>query len=276
MQLPHKDASAYLPTEAGYFPVDGEEAVAGNTSYWSSTAEEYLEDFGEFLGDVQFRWCPEGLLETDAELLGPLASLRSQRLLEIGAGAGQCARWLRAQGVDAVATDIAPGMVRAGEEINRKTGIDLRLTVADARQLPFPNGYFDQVFTAFGAIPFVKEARDVHREVKRVLKPGGWWTFATTHPFKWTFPDDPFSTTANRSYFDRTPYAERSPGGTYAEFHRTIGDHVEDLTSIGFALARIVEPEWSPGNTHVWGGWGPERGRLLPGTIIFQAQRIDT
>lgn len=268
-------APDHHPLEAGYFDVDAEEAVRGNAAYWSASADEYLAEFGDFLGPAEFRWCPEGLVEAEAELLGPVRELRQQRVLEIGAGAGQCSRWLRKHGVEAHATDLAPGMVRAGLELNRRSGIEVPLTVADARELPFPDASFDQVFTAFGAIPFVKEAAQVHREVHRVLREGGWWTFATTHPIRWAFPDDPSGLSATRSYFDRTPYAERSPGGTYAEFHRTLADHVAELVASGFTITRVVEPEWSEGNTHVWGGWGPERGRILPGTLIVRARRGD-
>jgi len=270
---PGEPPPPFSPTAAGYFPVDGEDAVAGNAAYWSQGARDYLAEYGEFLGDTQFRWCPEGLLESEAELLGPLPRLRHQHLLEVGAGAAQCSRWLTREGVRVTATDLAPGMITAAKRLNAATGITMPLLVADARALPFDDGCFDQVFTAFGAIPFVKDAQEVHREVHRVLRPGGWWTFATTHPLRWAFPDDPTSLTANRSYFDRTPYAERSPSGTYAEFHRTLGDHVAEVTSAGFVITAMIEPEWSAGNPHVWGGWGPERGKYLPGTLIIQARR---
>ena len=270
---PGQTPDSFFPTAAGYFSVGAEEAVAGNAAYWSESAREYLSDYGEFLGDTQFRWCPEGLLESEAELLGPLPRLRHQHLLEVGAGAAQCSRWLTCEGVSVVATDLAPGMIEAAKRLNAATGITMPLLVADARALPFDDGCFDQVFTAFGAIPFVKDAEEVHREVHRVLRPGGWWTFATTHPLRWAFPDDPTSLTANRSYFDRTPYAERSPGGTYAEFHRTLGDHVAEVTSAGFVITAMIEPEWSADNRHIWGGWSPERGRYLPGTLIIQARR---
>lgn len=260
------------PVQAGYFDVDGEAAVDGNRAYWSGHAGEYLSEFGDFLGDAQFRWCPEGLLESDAAILGVPAELSDQRLLEVGAGAAQCSRWLAARGIEVVATDLAPGMVEAARELNRRTGIDVPVEIADARALPFEAASFDQVFTAFGAIPFVADARQVHREVARVLRPGGYWTFAATHPVRWAFPDDPEGLTVTRSYFDRTPYAERSVEGTYAEFHRTIGDHVRDLVASGFTIVDVVEPEWSDGNSHIWGGWGPVRGALLPGTIIFRSR----
>jgi len=55
----------------------------------------------------------------------------------------------------------------------------------------------------------------------------------------------------------------------YAEYHRTIGDHVREVIGAGLTLIDLVEPEWPAENTNVWGGWGPERGALLPGTAIF-------
>lgn len=257
---------------AGYEAVDGAAAARANADWWSSEAPGYLAEHGAFLGDADFCWCPEGLREADAHLLGPLETLRTERVLEIGAGAAQCSRWLVSQGVDAVATDVAPGMVEAAAELDARTGIAVPARVADARDLPFDDGAFDVVFTAFGAIPFVPDADRVHREVARVLRDGGRWVFSVTHPLRWAFPDDPTAAglTVVRSYFDRTPYVELDADGRpiYAEFHRTIGDHVRDVVGAGFTIVDLVEPEWPAGHEGIWGGWGPERGALLPGTAI--------
>jgi SAM-dependent methyltransferase len=148
---------------------------------------------------------------------------------------------------------------------------------ADARALPFADATFDVAFTAFGAIPFVPDAARVHAEVARVLRPGGRWVFAVTHPLRWAFPDDPSERglTADRSYFDRRPYVELGGSGAvlYAEYHRTIGDHVAEVVGAGFVIDRLVEPEWPAGHERTWGGWGPVRGRLLPGTAIFVTHR---
>ena len=43
----------------------------------------------------------------------------------------------------------------------------------------------------------------------------------------------------------------------YAEYHRTVGDHVADLVAAGLRLERVVEPEWPLGHERTWGGWGP-------------------
>ncbi|QOR72338.1 class I SAM-dependent methyltransferase [Ruania alkalisoli] len=262
---------------AGYEPVDPVAAASANGDWWSDEAPGYLAEHGDFLGAADFRWCPEGLRESDAGLLGDLAALRAAEVLEIGAGAAQCSRWLRARHVHATASDVADGMARASAQLDTATGVQVPFVVADARDLPFPDQSFDVVFTAFGAIPFVPDAVRVHAEAARVLRPGGRWVCSVTHPVRWAFPDDPTDAglTLVRSYFDRAPYVERDAQGKplYAEFHRTLSDHIRDVIAAGFTLVDLVEPEWQPGNTHVWGGWGPERGALLPGTLIMVAER---
>jgi ubiquinone/menaquinone biosynthesis C-methylase UbiE len=254
----------------GYVRVpDGRGGAAART-WWDEHAGEYLQEHGAFLGPADFCWCPEGLRESEAGLLGDVAG---RRVLEIGAGASQCSRWLARQGAQVVATDVSAGMLRAGQALDHATGTRTPALVADARRLPFAARSFDTVFTAFGALPFVPDAARVHHEAARVLRPGGRWVFAVTHPVRWAFPDDPSAAglTVTRSYFDRTPYVELAAEDrvVYAEYHRTVGDHVADLAGAGFRLDRLVEPEWPAGHDRTWGGWGPERGAVLPGTAIF-------
>jgi hypothetical protein len=110
-------------------------------------------------------------------------------------------------------------------------------------------------------------------EVARVLRPPGRWVCAVTHPLRWVFPDDPThrGMTAVRSYFDTTPYVELDDRGevAYVEHHRTLGDWVRALVGAGFTVEDLVEPQWPAGHERVWGGWGPYRGRFVPGTAIF-------
>ncbi|AEE45972.1 class I SAM-dependent methyltransferase [Cellulomonas fimi] len=256
--------------DAGYRDVPDAEGGAAGRTWWDANAREYLDEHGDFLGPAEFTWCPEGLREDDAHLLGDVTG---RRVLEIGAGAAQCTRWLREHGALAVATDVSGGMLAQGRAYDAAAGSSTPLVQADARALPFADGAFDVVFTAFGAIPFVPDADRVHAEAARLLRRGGRWVFAVTHPLRWAFPDDPseHGLTAARSYFDRRPYVETGASGRvlYAEYHRTVGDHVAELVGAGFVLERLVEPEWPAGHERTWGGWGPVRGALLPGTAIF-------
>ena len=59
----------------------------------------------------------------------------------------------------------------------------------------------------------------------------------------------------------------------YAEYHRTVADHVADVVGAGLVLDGLVEPEWPAGHDRVWGGWGPVRGARLPGTLIVRTHR---
>jgi SAM-dependent methyltransferase len=259
---------------AGFRHVAPAEGGRAGRSWWDANAEEYLAEHGDFLGPADFCWCPEGLREGDARLLGDVAG---RDVLEIGAGAAQCSRWLLTQGARVVATDVAGGMLRGGRRLDAQTGVVTPVLQADARALPFEDASFDTVFTAFGALPFVPDAGRVHAEVARVLRPGGRWVFSVTHPIRWAFPDDPseHGLTAIRSYFDRRPYVETDEAGAvvYAEYHRTLGDHVADVVGAGLVVDRLVEPEWPEGHTRTWGGWGPVRGALLPGTAILLTHR---
>ena len=252
---------------------DAESRVASRR-WWDSDADDYQDEHGAFLGDVDFVWCPEGLREADAKLLG---DVRGRRVLEVGCGAAAGARWLAGQGAEVVALDLSAGMLRHAREAADRSGVRVPLVQADALALPFADGAFDIACTAFGAIPFVADSGAVMREVARVLRPGGSWVFSITHPMRWIFLDEPGpeGLLAVNSYFDRRPYVEQDGEGVpgYVEQHRTLGDRVRELVGAGFVLRDLVEPEWPAGHEGIWGQWSPLRGRLFPGTAIFVADR---
>lgn len=250
--------------------VDAAESRSANRLWWDADADDYHAEHGDFLGDDDFVWCPEGLREEHAGLLG---DVRGKRVLEVGCGAASCARWLAGQGAEAVGLDISAGMLRHGVDAAKRSGTHVPLVQASADLLPFATDSFDMACSAFGGVPFVADVGAVFREVARVLRPGGKWVFAVTHPMRWIFPDDPGPTglTATNSYFDRTPYLEIDGDGraTYVEHHRTLGDFVRALSGAGMRLTDLIEPEWPEGHTQIWGQWSPLRGRLFPGTAIF-------
>ncbi|WP_414655044.1 class I SAM-dependent methyltransferase [Jatrophihabitans sp.] len=251
-------------------PVAADVTTRANRGWWDTDADDYHAEHGTFLGDADFVWCPERLREAEAHLLG---DVRGQDVLEVGCGAAMCSRWLVGEGARPVAFDLSAGMLRHARDGARRTGVGLPLVQADAEHLPFRDASFDQAFTAFGAIQFVADSARLMREVARVLRPGGRWTFATTHPTRWAFPDDPGpeGLTATMPYFDRTPYVEvgADGGALYVEHHRTLGDRVREIAAAGFRLVDLVEPEWPLGHAQVWGQWSPTRGRILPGTAIY-------
>jgi SAM-dependent methyltransferase len=254
--------------------VTEEETLRANRGDWDRTADEYQAEHGEFLGDAGFVWCPEGLDEAEARLLGDVAG---RRVLEVGCGAGQCSRWLVTQGARAFGFDLSVRQLQHSHRIDDDTGVRVPVVCATATDVPFRDGTFDLACSAFGALPFVLDAARVLREVSRVLRPGGRFVFSVSHPLRWTLPDDPTEAglTVTGSYFDRSPYVEQDAAGraTYVEHHRTVGDWVRAVHAAGLVLYDLVEPEWPEGHDRTWGGWGPLRGRLLPGTAILCCSR---
>jgi SAM-dependent methyltransferase len=264
------------PTTGGFTgrDVTNAESRLASRRWWDQDADEYQAEHGTFLGDVDFVWCPEGVREADAHLLG---DVRGKQVLELGCGAAAGARWLAVQGAEVTGLDLSAGMLRHARAAQERSGVRVPLVQADALALPFADRSFDIVCTAFGAVPFVADSAAAMREVARVLRAGGSWVFSITHPMRWIFWDEPDQSglVVHNSYFDRTPYVERDPSGavTYVEQHRTLGDRVRELVAAGFALRDLVEPEWPESNAQIWGQWSPLRGRLFPGTAIFVSDR---
>jgi SAM-dependent methyltransferase len=173
--------------------------------------------------------------------------------------------------------DLSAGQLDQAVALNTSTGVDVPLVQGDAQRLPFRDGSFDLACSAYGALPFVADSAAVMREVARVLRPGGRWVFATTHPFRWCFLDDPgpAGLVVESSYFDRRAYVEQDDEGraTYVEHHRTFGDRVREIVAAGLQVVDVVEPEWPEGHEEAWAQWSPLRGRLMPGTVIFVTVR---
>jgi SAM-dependent methyltransferase len=253
--------------------VDEAESRRANGPDWDRYADEYQATHGSFLGDIGFVWGPEGLTE---EVVGALGDVTGRDVLEVGCGAGQCSRWVAAQGGRPVGLDLSHRQLQHSRRIDADSGVAVPSVQGTATHLPFADDTFDVAFCSFGALQFVQDLERAVAETARVLRPGGRFAFSITHPTRWMFPDDPGEAglVASQSYWDRTPYVEVEDSTgvvAYVEHHRTLGDWVRVLAGHGFALTDLVEPEWPEGHDRVWGGWSGTRGRFTPGTAIFVA-----
>lgn len=268
------EGAAPQPREVGFRPVTAAETERANRRDWDDEADDYQRQHGEFLGDAGFVWSPEGLGEVEARLLGDVSG---KRVLEVGCGAGQCSRWLRTQGAEVIGVDLSLRQLQHSRRIDQETQVAVPVACATATALPLPAGCVDLACSAFGALPFLLDIDTALAEVHRVLRPGGRFVFSVVHPVRRMLPDDPSAAglTVVRSYFDRTPYVELGRDGapTYVEPHHTLADWIAAIVGAGLVLERLVEPEWPVGHTRTWGGWGPERGALVPGTAIFVTRR---
>lgn len=242
-------------------------ASHANRKYWDGDAADYHETHPEYLSS--FYWCPEMLHESDAQLLG---NISNQRVLEIGCGSAPCANWLHTTYPQAtvIGCDLSLSMLR------HSTG-STPLVQADALALPFAPASFDTIFSAFGAIPFIEDLTSLFQTCADLLQPDGRFIYATNHPMRWVFLDDPgeLGLFAANSYFESsyTEFDETTGELQYAEYQHTMSDHINALHAAGFHLERMIEPTWPPELTQTWGQWSPLRGKIFPGTAIFIAQK---
>jgi SAM-dependent methyltransferase len=106
------------------------------------------------------------------ELRLPRAS--GQLFLDIGCNWGRWCVAAAQKGYKAVGIDPSLGAVLAARRVSKQLGIEAKFVVADARHLPFPERFFDIVFSYSVLQHFSREnVRHTLQETSRVLKAGG-------------------------------------------------------------------------------------------------------
>jgi SAM-dependent methyltransferase len=121
----------------------------------------------------------------EIEFIAKLMTPRS-RVLEIGAGTGEQANELRRRGFNMVAIDVPSSNYAAA-----RTGDVIEY---DGKTIPLPDASVDIVFSS-NTLEHVPDLPSMHREIARVLRPGGYCLHAMpTHTWRfWTtllgYPD---------------------------------------------------------------------------------------
>src|SRR5262249_22268299 len=138
--------------------VDDREFKAGQRAIWAQG------DYHEF--------ARRALWGFGHELVQACAIRPGQRVLDVAAGTGNVAIRAAQAGAGVVASDLPPGHFEAGRREAAAQGVSIEWVQADAEALPFADGEFDVVTSAFGAV-FAPRHQVVADELLRVCRPGG-------------------------------------------------------------------------------------------------------
>jgi ubiquinone/menaquinone biosynthesis C-methylase UbiE len=120
-----------------------------------------------------------GNLKTNLEFLAKTNLLKSHdRILEIGCGIGTVVHELSKKGHDIIGIDISGEAIEYG----RKKYGDIHLEVQAAEILPYEDESFEAVLS-FDLFEHIAEIDKHISEVKRVLRPGGYYLFQTPNRY---------------------------------------------------------------------------------------------
>jgi ubiquinone/menaquinone biosynthesis C-methylase UbiE len=161
--------------------------------------------FAGSIPEIYDRYLVPLIFESYADDLARRVSLRQPaRVLEIAAGTGVVTRRLAGTlppSSSIVATDLNRPMLDRAAAVGTARPVEWRQ--ADAMQLPFADESFDAVVCQFGVMFFPDKAK-AFSEVRRVLRPGGFFMFnawdridqnefadIVTQALAAQFPDDP-------------------------------------------------------------------------------------
>lgn len=155
---------------------------------------------------------------------------RGQRLLDIGCGFGRPAiRFAERTDAQVLGINVSEEQIRTAERLAGEAGLTdrARFEVADANQLPYPDGSFDAVW-AVEVLMYLPDRLRALKEIHRVLKPGGLFVLSD-YTERVDLTDDQRAALATGFTVDSLPTAAQ-----YDALVATAGFHVvrkEDATA---------------------------------------------
>jgi SAM-dependent methyltransferase len=121
-------------------------------------------------------------LQIVGESLAEAADIRAnEKVLDVAAGNGNATLAAARRFARVTSTDYVPALLDKGKVRAQAEGLAVEFRVADAENLPFPDGSFDVALSTFGVMFAPDHARCAH-ELARVVRPGGRIALASWTP----------------------------------------------------------------------------------------------
>lgn len=200
-------------------------------------------------------------------MLPPVDDLRG---LDVGCGEGSNTRRLAERGARMSAVDIAPTFIRHAREAEARTPLGIDFREGDGQSLPYDDQSFDFV-TAFMSLMDMPDQGNALKEMRRVLRPGGFVQFSILHPcfvppHRKVLRDENGTPRAIElaGYFDKhdgrvetwwfstlpKEEKERAEPFRVPRFHRTLSEWVAMICDAGLVIQQFGEPTAGPDAGH--------------------------
>ena len=184
-----------------------------------------------------------------ADLLALLPEVDGRRVLDLGCGAGQLARYLATTGAaEVVGIDVSERMLA----LARAEWDHPRVTYCRGavEEVTFPPARFDLVVSSL-VLHYVDDYRGLVVRIAEWLAPGGFLVYSTEHPiFTARLPGDGWvlDDAGRRTRWGLDRYADEGareetwfiPG--VRKVHRTLATLINGLADAGLVVERVVEP----------------------------------
>ena len=133
----------------------------------------HLEDRCRYFQEISEK--RYGRREWHVPLVADFKSFRGKKVLEIGCGIATDGLEFARAGAVYTGVDLTPRSIEIAKERFSLFGVPGHFEIANAEEIPFPDGTFDHVYS-FGVIHHSPRPEKIVQEIHRVLRKGGTFT----------------------------------------------------------------------------------------------------
>jgi ubiquinone/menaquinone biosynthesis C-methylase UbiE len=191
-----------------------------------------------------------------------LPDMTGKRGLDVGCGEGHNTRLFAQRGAQMFPIDVAPTFVRLAAEMERRDSQAIRYAAASALELPFAPRQFDFATAAMSLMDVADHGRAL-KEIRHVLRAGGFLQFSISHPcfnppyhrLLRTAQGEAYAVEVGR-YFERVdgkidrwlfsaaPHEAKAGLKPFEVpvYRRTLAEWLNGVMQAGFVLEQVAEP----------------------------------